>query len=475
MRINPFSTRGAAAQSHSMGTLPVSSRTSAPVSSGDSYHKHEGFIPDYVLQEMERSAVARGWSSQDVQSIRQARKDLQMEPVMNDPEFLRAKKAYERVYLNGEDPANLSFQDQMALSKFFDWLKKFFDWIFGKKSPTPTPPKAPTPSDNGTGARYVHSAENTSTLRKSLKRGEGAAATGDKDVDAAYDYAGKLRQFMKDVLGINSIDKKGMSLHQTVHYGKNYANAFWNGQEMAYGDGDGKAFGHFAQDATVIHHELGHGMVQHHNKNGGLNYYGESGALNESFADINAVTMLQYMSDTSVGASTRDMWLIGAKCMIPYTDNNGVKQYPALRSFLDEKAYKDHPLMGTDRQPKYMKDKYTGNGDNGGVHINSGITNYAFYLASKAIGGKVWETTYQIWYKALEGVPSNCTFNQWALATVDAAVKMAQGNTAIKKGDVQKLVDTWKTVGVLTEKDQTKLERIYQKHGFDPAAAVQAA
>lgn len=433
---------------------------------------HEGFIPDYVLAEMEKNAVARGGDQAVVDGIRRAREDMRMEPVLNDPEFIRAKKAYERVYINGEDPASLSSRDQMALSKFFDWIKKFFDWIFGKKAPQD--PKAPSPKESGTGARYVYSAQNTSTLRKALLRSEGGAATGDKDGDSAYDYAGSLRQFMKDILGINSLDKKGMSLHQTVHYGKNYANAFWNGQEMAYGDGDGQAFGHFAQDSTVIHHELGHGLVQNHNKNGGLSYYGESGALNESFADINAVTMVQYMANTNVAASTRDMWLIGAKCMIPYKDKAGNMQYPALRSFLDEKAYKDHPLLGTDKQPKYMKDKYTGNGDNGGVHYNSGITNHAFYLASQSIGGKVWETTYKIWYKALEGVPSNCTFNQWALATVDAAVQMAQGATAIKKADVQKLVDVWKTVGVLTDKDKAKLDKIYQKYGFDPAAALAA-
>lgn len=431
----------------------------------------EGFVPDYILEEMERNAAARGMDQRTLDGIRQARQDMRMEPVLNDPEFLKAKKLYERVYINGESKDNLTYQEQQLLSNFFDWIKKFFDWIFGKKSPDP---KTPNPKE-GTASRYVYSAQGTKTLRKSLVRSEGQGASNDKDVDSAYDYAGKLRQFMKDVLHANSLDNKGMNIHQTVHYGEKYSNAFWNGSEMAYGDGDGTSFSHFAQDATVIHHELGHGIVQSHNKNGGLSYYGESGALNESFADINAVTMLQYMSGTEVTAASRDMWLIGAKCMVPYKDKNGTMQYPALRSFLDEKAYSDHPMLGTDKQPKYMKDKYTGNGDNGGVHYNSGITNHAFYLAAKSIGGKVWETTYQIWYKALEGVPSNCTFSQFATATVEAAVKMSMATgAAIKKSDVQKVVDAWKTAGVLTDKDAPKLQKIYEKYGFDPAASLAA-
>lgn len=426
-------------------------------------HYIEGFIPDYVLQD----AQQRIKDPDILRALNKTRQDMRMINLSKDPKYLeklRAKELYERVYINGEDPATFSARDRDILSRFADWLKKLFDSIFGKK-------KSPKPGDaKKDGSRFVHSAEQTSTLRKKTVRSEGQTKSGDKDVDDAFDYAGELRTFLKDVLQYNSLDNAGMNLHQTVHYGKEYNNAFWNGQEMAYGDGDGKIFKHFSQDSTVIHHELGHGLVQHHNKNGGLNYRDESGALNESFADINAVVMKQYMGKVNAATASRDMWLIGAQCMVPYKDKNGVMQYPALRSFLDEKSYKDHPQIGTDRQPKNMKDKYTGSGDNGGVHINSGIPNHAFYLAARDIGGKSWTTTYQIWWKALEVVPSNSTFKQFAMATVESGIKLTQGvGSDLKKADIQKVVNAWKKVGVLTDADKTAIDALYKKYGFDPA------
>lgn len=427
-------------------------------------HNVEGFVPDYILQD----AQQRIKDPDLLRSLIRTRQDMRMINATKDPKYLeklRAKELYERVYIKGEDPATLSARDRDILARFADWVKRFFEVIFGKKNKTPKPGDA-----KKDGSRYVYSAEQTSTLRKKLMRGEGQATSNDKDVDDAYDYAGELRGFLKDVLHYNSLDNAGMNLHQTVHYSKDYNNAFWNGQEMAYGDGDGKIFSRFSRDSTVIHHELGHGLVQHHNKNGGLTYRDESGALNESFADINAVVMKQYMGKADAALATRDMWLIGAQCMVPYKDKNGVMQYPALRSFLDEKSYKDHPELGTDRQPKFMKDKYTGSGDNGGVHINSGIPNHAFYLAARDIGGKSWSTTYQVWWKALEVVPSNCTFKQFAMATIESGIKLTQGfGSELKKADVQKVLNAWQKVGVLTATDKAAVDALYKKYNFDPA------
>lgn len=423
----------------------------------------DSFVPEYILDEIKKNTrdpiILRG--------IEQARQDMRQVDLGKNPSYLekiRAKELFERVR-NGEDPATFSQSDRDILSKFASWLKRLFDAIFGsKKTPSPTDEK-----EKRTGSRYMYDAQSTQTLRKALVRTEGQSKVGDSDVDGAYDYAGNLRSFMRDVLHINSFDNANMNMHQTVHYGSKYANAFWNGQEMAYGDGDGTAFSHFAQDPSVIFHEMGHGIVQFHNKNGGLNYSGESGALNESFADINAVTVMQYQNNTTVENAARDMWLIGAKCMVPFKDKSGNMQYPALRSFLNEKAYQDHPMLGTDKQPKFMKDKYTGSGDNGGVHYNSGITNYAFYLAAQAIGGKVWLTTYQIWYDALAGVPSNCTFQQFALATVESALKLVNNaNQNIKKDDVEKVTGAWKTVGVLSAQDNPKINELFKKYGYKP-------
>ena len=410
---------------------------------------HSGFVPDYVLEEIvqrSQDPVARENARRTLESLKG--NEIQWKDIN---ELRAARDTFERVYFEGEPAKNLTSREKSWLEKIAEWLKG----IFGSK-------KSPQPKEDGKSDRFVYSAENSSSLRKTLKRQEGGVATGDKDVDIAYDYAGSLLKFLKGTLGRNSLDNRGMDLHQTVHYGSNYNNAFWNGSEMAYGDGDGKIFGHFAQDPTVIHHELGHGVVQHHNKNGGLIYRGESGALNESFADINAVVLLHEMAQVDMSQSSRKLWLIGAGCMVPYKDSKtGEMRYPALRSFLNEKAYESHPDIGTDRQPKNMKDKYTGGSDNGGVHINSGIPNHAFYLAANKIGGKVWETTYKVWYNALADVPSNCTFKQFALATVKVAVQMAkEAGSALKPTDVDLVAQAWLEVGVLSANDKKEIERL---------------
>lgn len=413
-----------------------------------------GFVPEYILEHIANNSpdpAARESARQTLQATRD--QDVKWKDVR---EFQTGREAFEQVYLDGRDVTQLASKKQGPLDKIWEWLKR----IFGKRR-SPEPEPAP-----GTSSRYVYDAQNTQTLRKVLKRKEGDAATDDKDIDNAYDYAGKLLTFMKEDLGRTSLDNRGMNIHQTAHLGKNYNNAYWNGREMAYGDGDGRIFTHFAQDATVVHHELGHGIVQFHNKNGGLIYQGESGALNESFADIDAVTMLHYMGGVDMTKSTRDLWLIGAKTMLPYKDKKtGEMKYPVLRSFLNEKAYQDHPDIGTDRQPKHMKDKYKGSSDNGGVHINSGISNHAFYLAAHKIGGKIWETTYKIWYNALAEVPSNSTFKQWAFETVKQSILMAKANGAIKTQDVDHVIQAWMDVGVLGKADEGQIQRLKDSLG----------
>lgn len=423
-----------------------------------------GFVPEYILEEIAQNSPDPVARENAQETLRQTAAG---EVTWKDVNELRAARdVFEEVYLEGKDVRSLN-------SKRGGWLEKVVEWLkglFGKG-------KKQEPQEPGTSSRYVYDAQNSQSLRKVLKRKEGGEAVGDKDVDNAYDYAGKLLSFMKEHLGRNSLDNKGMNIHQTVHLGKNYNNAYWDGDEMAYGDGDGKIFTHFAQDPTVVYHELGHGIVQYHNKNGGLIYRGESGALNESFADINAVMKLHQDANIDMSKSTRDMWLIGAKTMLPYKDTKtGEMKYPALRSFLNEKAYENHPDIGTDRQPKHMKNKYTGSNDNGGVHINSGISNHAFYLAAHKIGGKIWETTYKIWYNALAEVPSNCTFKQWAFETVKQGILMAKsGTTAIKPMDVDHVVQAWMDVGVLGKSDEGQIQRLKDSLGHKVPKQAEAA
>jgi Zn-dependent metalloprotease len=100
--------------------------------------------------------------------------------------------------------------------------------------------------------RKVYDCKNKWEQRVKLVRGEGKPATGDKDVDLVYKYAGNVRDYFNKVLKRNSIDNKGMDLILNVHFGEDYMNAFWDGDEMTFGDGDGEIFISFTQSLDRI-------------------------------------------------------------------------------------------------------------------------------------------------------------------------------------------------------------------------------
>lgn len=193
----------------------------------------------------------------------------------------------------------------------------------------------------------------------------------------------------------NSIDNKGMLIRQYIHYDKGMDNAYWDGRRMVYGDGDGEVFASFTSDIDVIGHELTHGVTENE---ANLDYENQAGALNESFSDIFGIMIKQRYYNLDVRKSN---WLIGEKVL------KGPKY--ALRSMkAPGTAYVNHPELGTDPQPATM-DKYqnmpnTQSGDFGGVHINSGIPNFAFYVAAFNMGGYAWEKAGRIWYAVLTDV-----------------------------------------------------------------------
>lgn len=135
----------------------------------------------------------------------------------------------------------------------------------------------------GTKQRTIYDAKNGTILPGVQVRSEGAAPTGDVAVDEAYDGAGATYDLYYDVYERNSMDDRGMRLDSTVHYGVQYDNAFWNGSQMVYGDGDGDLFNRFTKAIDVIGHELTHGVTQFE---ANLVYWDQSGALNESFSDV---------------------------------------------------------------------------------------------------------------------------------------------------------------------------------------------
>jgi len=263
------------------------------------------------------------------------------------------------------------------------------------------------------------------------------------------DYLPYLKKYKK----LDSMDGKGIDHYHTVHYGVNYNNAFMNGKQMAYGDGDGINFNSFAQKQVGIH-ENSHLKTQETAGSdlealafgtqvlGGLIYRGQSGALNEHYSDFDAIFV--YLSQVEAGIKFedigRDFWLLGAGLLVrPRPDGST----SSLRSFLDELAYDDKAL-GKDIQPKRMKNYYKGPRDNYGVHINSGIVNHGVYLSAKYICEgldidvlEMVEIMTAVWQKALTRMHNRTTFKeavrQWLKAAKDLYPEKPQIHDGIKK------------------------------------------
>ena len=241
----------------------------------------------------------------------------------------------------------------------------------------------------GVKRRTLYDAGHTQRLPGKLVRGENDPATDDGAVNQAFDGLGATYDFLAEVMKRNSIDDRGQRLDASVHYGRRYDNSFWNGRQMVFGDGDGKLFQGFTSCLEVIGHELTHGVID---AEAALVYSGQSGALNESFADVLGILVKQWkLRQTSSEAS----WLIGEGLLA-----KGVKGV-ALRSMKAPGTAYDDARLGKDPQPATMKGYVQTEEDNGGVHINSGIPNHAFYLAAVKLGGYAWEKAGRIWYHAL--------------------------------------------------------------------------
>ena len=283
--------------------------------------------------------------------------------------------------------------------------------------------------------RMVYDAAGLQQLPGRAIRREGAAAFGDPAVDEAYDGLGATFDFYLDAYGRNSIDDTGLALDATVHYGARYDNAFWNGTQMVFGDGDGKLFNRFTVAVDVIGHELTHGVTANE---AGLLYLDQSGALNESLSDVFGSLIKQY----SRKQDARDAdWLIGAGLLA-----KGVKGV-ALRSMKAPGTAYDDPVLGRDPQPAHMKVFVQTDDDSGGVHINSGIPNHAFYLAAVAIGGKAWEKAGHIWYESLRDpkLKPNTNFAAFAKLTVAVAGRLYKPGGS----EATAVTQAWKQVGVL--------------------------
>jgi Zn-dependent metalloprotease len=114
----------------------------------------------------------------------------------------------------------------------------------------------------GEGSRRVYDCNHTWMQRvDDPVRSEGEGATGDQAADTVFDFIGKVREYFKS-LGRNSYDNLGEDIISNVHFGVDYNNAFWDGDELTFGDGDGKIFISFANSLDVVAHEFAHGVTQ---------------------------------------------------------------------------------------------------------------------------------------------------------------------------------------------------------------------
>ncbi|KGX88132.1 M4 family metallopeptidase [Pontibacillus litoralis] len=230
---------------------------------------------------------------------------------------------------------------------------------------------------------------------------------GDPAAVDAHVHAAEVYDYFQDTFNRDSFDDEGAKLISSVHVGENWNNAAWNGVQMMYGDGDGDTFIPLSGALDVIGHELTHAVTD---RTADLVYENESGALNESLSDI-----LGAMVD-------RDDWLMGEDVFTPGKEGDG------LRSLRDPSSI-PHPFEEGKGYPDHYSELYTGELDNGGVHINSSINNKAAYLLSEGgthydvvVEGMGREATEQIYYRALtKYLTATSDFSMMRQAAIEAA------------------------------------------------------
>jgi Zn-dependent metalloprotease len=292
-------------------------------------------------------------------------------------------------------------------------------------------------------SRTIYDARNSTQLPGQRVRLEGGPETGDVAVEEAYEGSGDTYDLYRQVYGRDSLDDGGLELISTVHYGRGYDNAIWNGQQMAYGDGDEdlppeqRLFNRFTASLDVIGHELTHGVTQYTAR---LVYQGQSGALNESFSDVFGSLVRQWKRGETVDAAH---WLIGAELLTSNVNGRGI------RSMKEPGTAYDDPVLGRDPQPGHMRDYVTTTADNGGVHINSGIPNHAFYITARELGGRAWERAGRIWYRTLTSGQLSASADFQAAASLTFSVAGAEFGAGSR--EQQAVRTAWAEVGINVE------------------------
>jgi bacillolysin len=266
-------------------------------------------------------------------------------------------------------------------------------------------------------------------------------------VDAHY-YGGVVDDFYGLTFARDSIDDNGMTIESHVHVNNRWCNASWNGEFMRYGDGDGRTCGSLAGALDVVAHELTHGVTDFSSD---LIYQDQSGALNESFSDMMGSTVEFFAEEQNLDPLGEPDWLIAEDVYDARRDPTG-----GFRNMSDP---------AQDGHPDHMVDFLNTTSDSGGVHINSGIPNHAYYLAVN--GGQnagctagLWrsgpthtedceisvpavglDASAQIFYEAFTGLTEYANFCDARMATVATATSLYPAQAAA-------VGQAWDAVGV---------------------------
>lgn len=254
------------------------------------------------------------------------------------------------------------------------------------------------------------------------------ATSTDPTVRRAHQFTSDAIRFLEACFNRSSYDDQGASIVSSVHYSRIYSNAYWNGSQMVYGDGDGLMILDFTLSPEFVGHEVFHGVTQHAC---GLVYEGEAGALNESMSDVFGSMFSQWRLSQTVGQAN---WRIGDELMGPLAHDFG---WNCVRDLADPMA-----AASMTKQPKH----YSGYDPNGGPHDNSGIPNHAFYLAAMAIGGRSWEKVGKIWYAGLTDPMTHprTTFREFARTTLRHARGLFAGDRTVAHA----VRIAWRQVGI---------------------------
>ena len=285
--------------------------------------------------------------------------------------------------------------------------------------------------------RAIYDGKGLPRLPGTLARTEGAARTRDRQVNNVFDGVGITVKFFHTVFGRNAINGDGGTPIFTVHHNPStnplgYNNAFWNGVQFAFGDGDGIIFDSFADSLDVVAHELTHAITQY---TAGIPYYKQPGGLNESISDVFAAMVEQWhFNQTAADAD----WITGQN-LFPIAVKGA-----ALRNIANPGTAFDDPILGRDLQIAHFS-QYNDSLD---VHHTSGIPNRAFYLIAIGFGGHSWQKAGRIWYATLtdprvKRLSQDITFKQWADVTVDQANSLFGVSASII------IRNAWVSVGVL--------------------------